>query len=85
MRLMRLMRVFLPTAVLLCGGLLAAAVPAPHTAPVRGRIDVSGLGPQVGERVPDFALEDQHGKRWTLHSIMRPKGAMLVFFRSADW
>ncbi len=49
------------------------------------KIDVSRLGPQVGERVPDFALADQNGKTWTLQSIMGPKGAMLVFFRSADW
>jgi len=49
------------------------------------RIDVSKLGPQVGERVPDFTLKDQNGKTWTLQSIMGPKGAMLVFYRSADW
>jgi hypothetical protein len=48
-------------------------------------IDVSKLGPQVGERVPDFNLKDQNGKSWTLPSVMGPKGAMLVFFRSADW
>jgi hypothetical protein len=45
----------------------------------------SKLGPQVGERVPDFSLKDQNGKTRTLQSIMGPKGAMLVFFRSADW
>ncbi len=49
------------------------------------RIDVSKLGPQVGERVPDFTLKDQNGKTWMLQSIMGPKGAMLVFYRSADW
>jgi len=50
-----------------------------------GRIDVSKLGPQVGDRVPDFSLKDQAGKVRTLQSIMGPKGAMLVFVRSADW
>jgi hypothetical protein len=55
------------------------------TAPARQKIDVSKLGPQVGERVPDFALKDQTGKTQTLQSIMGPKGAMLVFIRSADW
>ena len=49
------------------------------------KIDVSKMGPQVGERVPDFSLKDQNGKLWTLQSIMGPKGAMLVFVRSADW
>lgn len=53
--------------------------------PARQKIDVSKLGPQVGERVPDFSLKDQTGKIQTLQSIMRPKGAMLVFLRSADW
>ncbi len=53
--------------------------------PTRTKIDVSKLGPQVGEKVPDFSLKDQQGKTWTLPSIMGPKGAMLVFVRSADW
>ena len=51
----------------------------------RPRIDVSKLGPQVGERVPDFSLKDQNGAIRTLDSIMGPKGAILVFVRSADW
>ena len=53
--------------------------------PSRQKIDVSKLGPQVGERVPDFGLPDQNGKTQTLQSIMGSKGAMLVFVRSADW
>lgn len=48
-------------------------------------IDEDKLGPQVGQQVPDFRLIDQTGKVWTRDSIMGPKGAMLVFFRSADW
>ena len=66
--------------------LFGVLAPAPQsTPPSRTRIDVSTLGPQVGDRVPDFTLKDQHGKSWTLQSIAGPKGAMLVFFRSADW
>jgi hypothetical protein len=68
--------------------LLAAFFATPEArqpTPQRTPIDVSKLGPQVGERVPDFTLKDQSGKGWTLSSIMGPKGAMLVFFRSADW
>jgi hypothetical protein len=49
------------------------------------KIDVSKLGPQVGEHVPDFSLKDQYGVTRNLASIMGPKGAMLVFVRSADW
>jgi len=60
------------------------ATPQSQSQP-RQKIDVSKLGPQVGDRVPDFSLKDQSGKDWTLQSIMGPKGAMLVFIRSADW
>jgi hypothetical protein len=56
-----------------------------HAQGTRTQIDVSTLGPQVGERVPDFALRDQTGKEQTLRSIMGPRGLMLVFIRSADW
>ena len=48
-------------------------------------IDVSELGPRVGEIVPEFSLPDQNGNIWTRESIMGPRGAMLVFVRSADW
>ena len=60
------------------------ALPA-QTQGNRTRIDVSRLGPQVGERVPDFTLLDQTGKSQSLQSIMGRRGAMLVFVRSADW
>jgi hypothetical protein len=53
--------------------------------PAREPIDVSRLGPQVGEQIPDFSLPDQTGRIWTRGSIGGPNGAMLVFFRSADW
>ncbi|SPE29155.1 exported hypothetical protein [Candidatus Sulfopaludibacter sp. SbA6] len=42
-------------------------------------------GPAVGESVPDFRLQDQKGTYQTLRSILGPKGALLVFYRSADW
>ena len=48
-------------------------------------IEVEKLGPQVGAVVPDFTLPDQHGATRSLKSLMGPKGAILVFFRSADW
>lgn len=50
-----------------------------------GEINVAELGPQVGEIVPEFSLPDQNGDVWTRESIMGPRGAMLVFVRSADW
>jgi len=42
-------------------------------------------GPEVGQQVPAFSALDQDGRAQTLKSIMGPRGAMLVFFRSADW
>ena len=42
-------------------------------------------GPEVGQQVPAFSAMDQDGRSRTLKSIMGQKGAMLVFFRSADW
>lgn len=48
-------------------------------------VDVQRLGPQVGERVPDFTLRDQSGATRTLASVLGPEGALLVLFRSADW
>lgn len=55
------------------------ATPAP-AAP-----DVTTLGPQVGETLPDFSLPDQQGRTRTLSSLMGPKGLVLVFNRSAEW
>jgi len=49
------------------------------------KIDIKQLGPQIGEKAPDFELQDQFGKKWSRDSIMGPNGAMVVFFRSADW
>jgi hypothetical protein len=48
-------------------------------------VDVSALGPQVGERLPEFDLRDQAGRSHTRSSIMGPNGAIVVLSRSADW
>jgi len=55
------------------------------TAQTRTAIDVSALGPQVGDRVPDFSLPDQNGQLQTLESVRGPNGSLILFFRSADW
>ena len=41
--------------------------------------------PGPGVRIPEFRLNDQNGASQTFESIRGPKGAMLVFYRSADW
>jgi cytochrome oxidase Cu insertion factor (SCO1/SenC/PrrC family) len=65
--------------------MLVTAVTSAQQPSPAARVDVSALGPQVGARVPAFELRDQDGQTHTLDSIMGAKGAMLVFFRSADW
>jgi cytochrome oxidase Cu insertion factor (SCO1/SenC/PrrC family) len=56
---------------------------AQSNGPTRAEIDA--LGPQIGERAPEFTLSDQNGQPHQLSSLLGPKGALLVFFRSADW
>ncbi len=74
----RTMRYFMAAVVLT---LSCGAAPAVAQTPVA----VQALGPQPGAAVPDFAASDQNGRRHTLQSLLGPKGAMLVFSRSADW
>jgi len=42
-------------------------------------------GPEIGTKAPAFEARDQNGVSHTLASSLGPKGAILVFFRSADW
>jgi hypothetical protein len=78
---MRRWRLSIPALILLTATLPAAAAgqAQPET------IDLSERGPQVGEGLPDFSLEDAYGETWTQDSILGENGAMLVFIRSADW
>ena len=63
----------------------ATAGPIPQATSSSALPDIRALGPQVGEGVPDFTLNDQQGRSHTLTSLLGPQGLMLVFFRSADW
>ena len=65
--------------LIVCAAATVSGQPAPP------KIDVTKLGPQVGERIADFRLQDQNGKEWTRDALMGPNGLMLVFSRSADW
>jgi peroxiredoxin len=42
-------------------------------------------GLRVEDRIPEFHLSDTAGKVQTFESVRGPKGAMLVFYQSADW
>jgi hypothetical protein len=74
------MRTLLLPAFIFCLTVTAGAQTPPRSA-----AELARLGPQVGQPVPDFALQDQRGERRMLKSILGPNGALLVFFRSADW
>ena len=76
----------MPPKAVLTGVLAALLLGFPSQAmQSRTSIEVASLGPQVGERVPDFSLPDQNGRVWTRDSILGPSGAILLFHRSADW
>lgn len=42
-------------------------------------------GPPVGDKIPPFNAIDQNGETRDFESIRGPKGALILFFRSADW
>jgi hypothetical protein len=42
-------------------------------------------GLEPGNHIPAFRLPDQNGTFQTFEQIRGPRGAMLVFYRSADW
>ena len=42
-------------------------------------------GPEIGTKVPDFTLPDEHGRSRALAELMGSNGLLLVFSRSADW
>ncbi len=42
-------------------------------------------GPAVGGKIPPFRGIDQNGRAWDFDSIKGPQGALLLFYRSADW
>ena len=42
-------------------------------------------GIPIGSKIPSFEARDQKGMVQTFENIRGPKGAFLVFYRSADW
>jgi hypothetical protein len=52
---------------------------------VEAQNDGYQTGPEIGQKVPDFTLIDQHGQNRSLKELMGPNGLLLVFSRSADW
>jgi hypothetical protein len=65
--------------------LVVLMVLASTLAAAQSPVAVDRLGPQPGTVVPEFSATDQFGQTRTLQSLLGPRGAMLVFSRSADW
>ena len=42
-------------------------------------------GPAIGAKMPNFEATDQNGKSQKLSTLLGPKGAVLVIYRSSDW
>jgi len=70
-------------AVLFCLALQAQAQ-AQNASRVRVPPNLT-TGPEIGERIPMFEAVDQHGTRRGFEDIKGPAGAMILFYRSADW
>ncbi len=68
--------------------LLALAVilgSAASASAAAGPLDESMTGVAIGEKAPDFTLNDQDGNEVTLASLLSEGNVALVFYRSADW
>ena len=52
---------------------------------IAGSLAARDYGPPIGSKMPGFDLKDQDGKSHSLASLVGPQGAVIVFFRSADW
>lgn len=66
------------TAALAILAALALGAPAAVAAP-------ADLGPAVGARIPALQVKDPAGASKSLAELAGPKGAVLVFYRSARW
>ena len=65
---------------------LGFEAPAPLGHPARtGLPEGHATGPEIGERLPDFALPDQHGRVVDFHEDRAGSPAAVVFYRSAVW
>ena len=72
-------------ALLIVHGSRAAQIQADSAAIRTLLSDASDVGLPLGAAAPDFKLRDQSGRERDFASLTRPKGLVLVFFRSADW
>jgi len=48
-------------------------------------IAASDSGPAIGGKAPAFEAQDQSGQSHSLQSLLGSKGAVILFYQSADW
>jgi cytochrome oxidase Cu insertion factor (SCO1/SenC/PrrC family) len=70
-------------AVLFLTGL--SAIVSGQDKPSANQALAPSVGLEVGHEAPTFALPDQFGHQHTNETLKGPKGAVILFFRSADW
>jgi peroxiredoxin len=76
-----------------CGGLSAlargTALLAPDAESIRAqratRTPLTNVGLPIGARIPRFEAPDQDGRVRDFDSVRGPNGAVIYFYRSADW
>ncbi|MFC2076025.1 hypothetical protein ACFLT7_02970 [candidate division KSB1 bacterium] len=73
---------FLPL-ILLVFALSTSAQTSRHAVP-RGDENMK-TGPEVGQKIPAFRAVDQFETFRDFDSIKGPNGAVILFYRSADW
>jgi cytochrome oxidase Cu insertion factor (SCO1/SenC/PrrC family) len=71
--------------LVISAGTVSQAISSPQQQVGAGAVDLETMGPKVGDALPDFTLPDQHGQPRSLKSMIGANGAVVVFFRSADW
>ncbi|MBW2281526.1 MAG: redoxin domain-containing protein [Deltaproteobacteria bacterium] len=65
---------------------LGFEAPAPLGHPGRSGLPAGQpTGPEIGDKLPDFELPDQHGHRIRLHDHRGRSKAAIVFYRSVVW
>lgn len=56
-----------------------------HAQENRVEQEASSTGLEVGEKAPDFSLQDQNGETRSLKARLKQGNVALVFYRSASW
>jgi len=77
--------VCLQTLGLLSNFLISLSVAPPSPALATQSDPSVKTGPVVGDKIPAFKAVDQNGETRDFQSVRESKGALILFFRSADW